>query len=257
MIKLLKETELEYIRCFSNEVIEENVRRFWDDKFRDSYANNISILKDELNKEDLIRTINSQLENALRRGEYFLHFEAEENVCEDIIKRLRIKPARIDTLIYMAIDVKKYNLLRKNNSVIREAKEHEDLENIININIEDYAPIVGRSYATRRINRKIEVYKNDENNLKSIICYDGNVPVGSCEVIAYKKAVKIEDFGILEKFQNKGFGSSILRYVIEKAYIENEDIAYVITENNSVAKNIYEKLGFKQVSQKTQIIFDF
>jgi spore maturation protein CgeE len=256
MINLLKNTEMEYVRCFSKEQKNDYITRFWDENFEDSYANNLTVLHKNVDEETKIQIINKEINERLRDGNRFLLFEVDGDISKEVIKKLRVRPSRIDKLEYMSIETKDYvKIVDREDCIVKEVITEEDYSDIIKISILDYTPLVGKSYSKKRIKRKVDTYKDSDNNLTSFISYIGDEPVGSCELLEYENTAKIEDFGVLENYQNQGVGKSILRQVLKRTYADGFETAYVITENKGIAKEMYKKWGFKKVGEKTQLIF--
>ena len=57
-------------------------------------------------------------------------------------------------------------------------------------------------------------------------------------------------------YQKQGYGTSVVRKLLEQAYIENVDIAYLITDHFDTAKDMYKKCGFDIFGFKTSILFN-
>ncbi|MBD7913255.1 MULTISPECIES: GNAT family N-acetyltransferase [Clostridium] len=256
MYELLKETEIEYVRCFSKEEKEGFVTKFSDESFQDSYANNLTILNKTVDDKIKVEIINNEIYKSKKEKRDFLLFEVDGEISKEVIKKLNISPTSIDKLDYMKIETAEYiKINQRGDCVVKEVKTDEEYSDIIKINILDYAPLVGRSYSRRRIKRKVDVYKESSNNLSCFISYLEDEPVGSCELLWNKDVAKIEDFGVLKEYQNQGVGKSILRNMLKKSYDDGVKTAYVITENKGRAKEMYKKLGFKKIGEKTQLIF--
>ncbi|MDS0524675.1 GNAT family N-acetyltransferase [Clostridium sp. SHJSY1] len=256
MINLLKETEIEYIRCFSKEKKDKSIIRFWDEKFQDSYANNLTLLNENVDENIVVEIINKEIDRKIKEEKEFLLFEFHGNISKEAIKRLSVWPSRIDKLDYMSIETKNYGKIKyREDCLVKKVITKEDFDDLITINILDYAPLVGKNYAKRRIGRKVNIYKDNSNKLSAFISHIGENPVGSCELLINKKTAKIEDFGVLSMYQKQGVGKSILFKILKSSYDDRIDVVYVITESKGKAKEIYKKCGFKKVGEKTQLIF--
>lgn len=74
-----------------------------------------------------------------------------------------------------------------------------------------------------------------------------------------KIAKKIEDFDIIEIHQKKkGFGSHVLRKLLqicEKK--ESVDEAYLVTDHNDTARDMYSKCGFELIGERRELMFSF
>ena len=64
----------------------------------------------------------------------------------------------------------------------------------------------------------------------------------------------IDSLGVNSKFQGKGIGSKILRFLIDEYVIKNnQTLGLLVEEDNPLAKNLYLKLGFQVVGEKTLV----
>ena len=256
MINKLRNVELEYVRCFSEEKEYESLIEFRDEMFRDSYTGNVSIIKRDIDDEELINIINKEVKAFKERREHFLNIEVNKYISKDIIKSLIRKPKRVDRFNYLLIDNIKYSDLEENGQLfLKEVKNSLEFKNLIDINVKDNEKILGRSYALYRIKRKIKSYKNTENNLESYICYYDNKPIGSCEILRIDNICKIEDVGILEKYRGRGFGSYMINKILEENHKRGIEYTYLISEENGEAEKLYKRLGFTKFSKKTQLIW--
>ncbi|MEK6265253.1 MAG: GNAT family N-acetyltransferase [Clostridium sp.] len=66
----------------------------------------------------------------------------------------------------------------------------------------------------------------------------------------------MEDFDILKNYQRKGFGTSLLKYLLEEAKDNSVKFVYLITDSGDTAKDMYKKCGFKKAGEKTELFFN-
>ena len=66
---------------------------------------------------------------------------------------------------------------------------------------------------------------------------------------------KIEDFDIVEMHQRKGFGSQVLRTLLKSCHEDHIKYAYLVTDHDDTAKDMYLKSGFKLVGKRVEMIF--
>lgn len=59
--------------------------------------------------------------------------------------------------------------------------------------------------------------------------------------------IEIANFNVLEEYQNKGIGTKLLEYLIDK-YKNVDNITLEVKEDNLKAIHMYKKMGFKKVS---------
>ncbi|TFG00688.1 MAG: GNAT family N-acetyltransferase [Promethearchaeota archaeon] len=89
-------------------------------------------------------------------------------------------------------------------------------------------------------------YKLEKKGIKKIL-------VGFVTVVKDRKdRVNIINFVINPKYQNKGYGSLLLKYTIERIKKTEEDIKKIILNvktNNSIAIKLYEKFNFRKIKR--------
>lgn len=254
MFNLLMDVELEYVRCFSKELKTKEFSRFWDDELDDMYAYNLTVVQDI---EDINNIISNEFKHSRNLGKEFLVVEINGDTSKEFLLNLKLKPSSVDKLYYMSIPTKEYeNMLLNEECKIEEVKTKAEFQEMINLSIVDNAPNWGEDFAEERIIRKVKSYK-ENNGLKVFLSYKDNTPMGSCELLISNKVAKIEDFGVSEKYQKKGFGTTIIRDMVKRSYESGAEIAYVITDSKDTANDMYKKCGFKKVGEKTQLIFSF
>ena len=109
-------------------------------------------------------------------------------------------------------------------------------------------------FAIRRINRKFEIYDDVTKCTHFYVCYHNEEPVGNCEFHRFGNVAKIEDFDILEMHQRKGYGSQVLRALMKEAENQKAEIAYVVTDFDETAKEMYMKNGFAFAGMRYEIM---
>lgn len=258
MIDYLIDSDLEYIRCFSEELEKEQIRRFYDCNLEEMYGNNITVLKDRFSNEDIVKIINKEIMERKKAHKRFLVVELQGRITRDVLSAIKIKPTLISELDYMIIDTKKYKDLKsRDNCQFIKVNSENEYKKLVDFSILDNAPYMGKAFSRDRINRKVLAYKEKNNGIYSFLCYSNNIAVGSCEMFIKGKIAKIEDFGVLQSYQGKGYGTTMIKHLLAKADEKGFAFAYVVTDSNDTAKYMYKKCGFLKVGEKTQILYSF
>jgi spore maturation protein CgeE len=94
-----------------------------------------------------------------------------------------------------------------------------------------------------------------DNSVEAYLCYHGDDLIGRCDLFISGDVAKIEDFSIIQKYQRMGFGSTLLRNMIEIAIDRNCETVYLVTNELDSAKYMYEKNGFDKIGQMSEIRF--
>jgi spore maturation protein CgeE len=254
LIERILDTEIEYVKMFSNVIEDNQTLTFIDSAIPDMYTHNFVLYR---STEGLHAFISEELNKEANKAKGFFRIETPYPIDESFINTLPIKP-QICTYDLMAIATRRYSQLNGNPDChILCADTKKVLEDGISVDIAANQQGMGVDFATRRINRKTHVYKNNEKPIQWFVCYNGDRPIGNIEYMPSNGIVKLEDFDILENFQKKGFGTSVLKCLLEKAFHDNIDYAYLITDRSDTAKEMYKKCGLEKVGGKTELLFFF
>ncbi len=94
---------------------------------------------------------------------------------------------------------------------------------------------------------------NNKNATFNIILLD-DVLVGRIYMDRKETEIRIIDIALLKEFRNKGIGTKILNDIIEESEKSKTPISLYV-DNNSLAKNWYERHGFSQEGDTGVYIF--
>ncbi|OFI07764.1 mycothiol acetyltransferase [Clostridium acetireducens DSM 10703] len=85
----------------------------------------------------------------------------------------------------------------------------------------------------------------------SILVKKKDTYIGYGQIIIQNNIPIIVNVGILNSYRGKGYGEELLKYLINILKIEGFKKAYInVDMNNTIALNLYKKLGFKIKSEK-------
>ncbi|WP_078551923.1 GNAT family N-acetyltransferase [Bacillus alkalicellulosilyticus] len=251
LLEQLVDMEQQYVRLFSDAIETDEAITFSDCAIPDMYSHNFSWYK---SSEGLHDFICKSLKKKETIASGFFRVETTTPIRKEFLDRLPVQP-QVCTYDIMFFETKQYHSLKGNPvCTIKKATDETVLEDGIDVDIVANQEEMGLDFATRRINRKAEVYKSNKM-LDMFVCYKGKTPIGNIEYMSREGIVKLDDFSILEQYQRKGFGTAVLKYVLEQAYTTNNEIAYLITDNEDTAKEMYEKNGFSKIGVKTELLF--
>lgn len=74
----------------------------------------------------------------------------------------------------------------------------------------------------------------------------GDEPVGRFYVARLEQEFRVVDLAILERFQNRGIGSALLRELQEEAAAAGLPVCLTVEQSNR-ARRLYDRLGFRSV----------
>jgi spore maturation protein CgeE len=255
MLNELKKTELDYTRCFTENEESDNIIRFWDNRLANMYCHNFTFIKKELTHEELMGIIEEEIRKRREEDRGFLQIEVHFPIEDHILEGLSVKP-EVSKYDLMYIPVEMLETLGGNpDCEIKEALTPEILEDGRWVDIEVCTPDMGEDFAVKRIARKMQVYSNPKYPLNQYVCYHNGVPMGNVELFINGDIAKIEDFDILKVYQRRGFGTSIIKHLLKRCRDHGAKTAYVITDSEDTAKDMYVKCGFTKIGEKYQLFF--
>lgn len=249
-------TELMYTKKFTENYEDDEIIRFYDNNLKDMHMHNFTFIKDSVCKDKYKEIIFQELEKRKNENAGFLRIEFNFSAEEDFISHLPIVPA-VTKYDYMYIESGKSGDLTGNKEcIVKKAVSENLLKEGIEVDVLANESAMGAEFARKRIDRKSEVYKQINSNLNLYVCYHNDIPVGNCEFMLNNDIAKIEDFDILNNYQRKGFGTSVLKHLLEEAKKNCVEFVYLITDGGDTAKEMYEKCGFNKIGEKTELFFD-
>ena len=81
-----------------------------------------------------------------------------------------------------------------------------------------------------------------------LLYFDNDKIVGYINYYLMYEKLEIANFNVLDNYQNKGIGTKLIKYLIDKYSGVCENITLEVKSDNIKAIHIYEKMGFKRVA---------
>lgn len=255
MLNQCIDTEIKYVKAFSESMENVDIIRFWDNSLEGMYSHNFTYIKNNTDMNKLRNLISEELYLRQSSSKGFLQVVCNFGISNELISSLPIEPT-VSRYDYMYIETAKYRFLKGNpNCYVTKAETSEKLRDGVNVDILANKAAMGNDFAGKRINRKLEIYRLPDSNLNLYVCYNNDMPIGNCELFINDKIGKIEDFDILEQYQKRGFGTTVLNHLLKELHEKNIEMAYLITDSSDTAKEMYSKCGLSKAGEKTQLFF--
>lgn len=256
MLDQIIQTEQLYYNLFCQSRDEQGLTSFYDDQIIDMYTHNFTLVRHR--SSDFAAIIEQQLQLHQQQGKDFFraefNFELDKELRNEL-NALIIQP-EITVYDYMHIKTGQHKSISGNqDAVVQQALSGEIIADGIKVDILANETAMGCDFARRRIARKSKVYQDVKAPLDLYVCYYDGQAIGNCELMIQQPFAKIEDFDILPHFQRKGFGSSVIKHLLQAAEQRQVSDAYLITDSSDTAKQMYTKCGFKKVGVKTELLF--
>jgi len=253
-IRRIIDTELEYLKCFSNFYDEGNKIRFIDDHIPDMYSHNLTYLKQPILGIELCDVVEGEIWEAKEKGRNFLNlqFDFENEKLRAYIKQQNCEVTIYDYYQFQIEQLDK--LIARHDCSIRRL-DNEQVEKALEFDIRVNGGDIGKSFIKRRFERRSKVYLS-EGLVDSYLCYfDGKI-IGHCDLFLNDNVAKIEDFDVALEMQREGFGTTILKEMVLIAREHGAEIIYLITDSDDTAKEMYKKCGMIKVGEKTELMYN-
>ncbi len=208
------------------------------------------------NKQSLIKLIESEIDLANTKGQDFLKIVIDIDGDGFEFPDLSLDYS-VNKIGYYQFDISKAdNIKSEKTAVIKKVSQEKMIEDIIFCDLEFDADLSRREFHTKKNKRKGKVYLAG-NSLNSYISYDGTTVLGICDLYMYDKIAKIEDFLVVPRYQRQGYGTFILKKIIDLALGNGAKVIYLITDEADTAKEMYEKLYFDKIGERLEFVLKF
>lgn len=246
--------ELEYTKCFSEFYEKENIIRFRDKELKDMYHHNYTYIKKAMGEAELKDILEDEISLRLTEGSNFCNVFLSPDINSWLLTKLEYKPS-VSTSGYYSFDISCLSRLKaRQDCVIKKVENQAMIDDILFCDLQHDEKSLGMDFCRRRCYRRGKVYLSDKG-VNSYVCYQGSERIGTCDLFIHEGIAKIEDFGVIPKHQHKGYGTTILKALIETAIKEKCHTIYLVTNEDDTAKEMYLKNGFKKIGQRTELFF--
>lgn len=251
--KILK-CEYEYIKCFSEYYENENIIRYHDDQIKDMYGHNYTYIKKADDIVELQDIIQEEIDLRKSKNHSYCNIYINSNLdCTQInIPGFSTEVSKTGYYIFDTSNLSRFRSIE--GCTVRQAQTQEDLGDILYCDLQNDGERIGIDFCERRCSRRGTVYLAD-GGVNSYVCRHNGESIGTCDLFIYNGTAKIEDFSVVEKHQRKGYGTVILKDLINIALEENCHTIYLATDEDDTAKEMYQKLGFSKIGELSNLFF--
>ncbi len=247
--------EKAYFVCFSESSEDNRIITYTDDFIKDMYDHNFFYVRSGAVQKDVINNINQKFKEIQETGHCSMIFASDYDECyiNEILKNLKrnMEMSKCGCYILNKSKVAKWKD-RKDCKIITFTEDK--IDDVINKDKKKDGETLGEDFCVRRAVRKGNVYINNDS-INNYLLYYNNELIGSCELFIYNKIAKIEDFAVLEQYQRKGYGTTLLKYVVNKALEKGSETIFLDTDEGDTAKEMYIKLGFSKIFENYKILW--
>jgi len=248
------ECEFEYTKCFSEFYENEDIIRFRDNQLSDMYYHNYTYIKKAASEIELKRIIQDEISLRLSEKSKFCNILLNSDVNSSLMSAIKYN-AEISTNGYYSFDISYFSRLNAlSGCIIKKVNNQGMIDDILFCDLQQDEKNLGKDFCTRRCYRRGKVYVSNKG-LNSYLCYHNGDIIGNCDLFIYKEIAKIEDFAVNPIYQRKGYGTTILKSLIDIAIKENCNTIYLVTDEDDTAKEMYQKIGFNKIGERTDLFF--
>jgi spore maturation protein CgeE len=248
------ECELEYTKCFSVFSEDEKIIRFRDDQLKDMYSHNYTYIKETMDESRLKDIIEEEISLRIAEKSDFCKIVLNSGIHSWVLTELKYKPI-VSVYGFYSFDLSFFSSLRTvEGCAIKKVKDEKMIEELLYCDLQLDEETIGLDFCRRRCLRRGKVYVSDKG-VNSYVCYHEGEKVGSCDLFIHEGVAKIEDFAVIPKYQRKGFGTTILKALIEISINEGCHTVYLVTAEEDTAKEMYKKNGFTKIGQEAELFF--
>ncbi|WP_160680071.1 GNAT family N-acetyltransferase [Clostridium sp. C8-1-8] len=252
----IKRCELEYIKAFCAMDEKKDVIRVRDDSLKDMYYHNYTYLKKDIPTYELRLIIDEEIIYRKEERSNFCNFIIDSTIDSSLEEILDIRPS-VSRNGYYLFDKTYFDTLKSlRDCTIKKVTNEQLIEDSLFCDLQQDVEAVGKDFCERRAYRRGKIYVTDKG-VDSYNCYYDGTIVGKCDMFIYDGIAKIEDFGVIPKYQRKGYGTTILKHLINIAMEAQCHTIYLVADEEDTPKDMYLRIGFTKVGDRTDLLFRF
>jgi len=248
--------EKQYTQGFCDASVQQGFIRYRDDLIPEMYYHNYTLVHGVKDEPALIELIAAEIACSKTAAQNHCLIRCHVPVSDSVLAKLPHAP-EVSAAGYYVLDASNAtNIKSVAKCRVLRADTPDMLEDLLRLDLEHDGEDLGIDFCTKRVCRREEIYLADEG-VDAYICYSEGQAVGSCSLFIHGDTAKIEDFSVSPAQQRKGFGTALLKALIEIALAQNAAVIYLETDEGGTAKEMYRKNGFVKVDELTDLLFLF
>jgi spore maturation protein CgeE len=255
--KNILESEKSYTEYFSEKKQVNGGIRYRDELVPDMYDYNYTYLYEQKDAQRLGRIIETEISDAKHEGLGFCKLSMDFIFPDSLLKRLP-ENTIVKKVGYYVFDISRLPDLKVKEGItikpVNTRQRGDDLTEIETQMGVDTA--LGNDFRSRRTKRRTQIYMSDKP-VNCFVCYYEAQPIGSCDLLIRRGTAKIEEFCVVPRMRGRGFGTAILRDMIDRADICGASTIYLCTYEDDTPKDMYTAIGFSKVGERTEIVIPF
>lgn len=232
MIDNINLNEEKFISLFSKKFkFSKNLIKYEDNEVFDMHDHNYFKHNENTTIDEIIKAYKYQQ----NKGLDYLKLISDVRLNKNILKTMKFEEGTILTMLHT-----NNNKIKINEKV---SIKDINLEDLNKIELKHYGKVYGEDFVLRRNSEFINEAKNNKN-FTYLGAYINNKIVGTCHIFKYKDCTCLDSLLVDNRYRHKNIASTIIDYVLK-----NNDNVYLHADNDDSTKEMYKKLGFKQIDK--------
>jgi spore maturation protein CgeE len=247
--------EIAFKKCFSKWAETDQLIRFSDPELPDMYDHNMTLIKTHgMTTIDIETCILAEFKNASENGAAFSKCICDKFIDESSLGTLPGEPSITHYGFYL-LDCSRVEEWKENvECKTRIAASHQDIEDLLTLELANYGEERGEDFCTRRVNRIGEIFLSP-GRIDACLIYHDEELAGKCDLFLHKSTAKIEDFDVKTDLRKQYIGTTLLKSVVKDALNRGADEIYLVTDEDDTVKDMYRNLGFERVDVWTEFFW--
>lgn len=241
-----------FTASFCEVTAEKDVLRFRDDNIPDMYDHNYTVIT-PTDPKAVSEIITREIARNEKEGKDYCQVRIHDSVDIPALG-LDMVPDITRCGFFVSEDPASLRLRARPGAAVKRINTMAQVEERIAIELDGYGEAHGRDFCVRKNRRNAEVYL-PEGLVDSYICYEEKQPVGKADLYVQDGVAMIEDFDVIAAYQRKGYGTTILKHLVDIAIQRGADTVFMVTDMADTAKEMYEKIGFTHYPGGTSLFF--
>lgn len=235
-LKDILRIEMNHIRLFSTGTIKQSGIIFFDERLKDKYYHNYFHITES--NWDLNELKAYEIDHKKEGFVNFL-FETGDTSFNDFFDGYKK-----ETNAYYQAKIDELSLTPKINPDIKRVDPLHD-ELFFEFLYQDSMPY-GESYAKGNAKRQQEVLSQNLSRYFYMKVTHQHQIIGHLNAHVEGDYAKIDDFSIVDSHQKKGFGTALMKAMLDELKKLHVKEVYLVTDLADTAKELYERMGYKQ-----------
>lgn len=238
--------EKTYINCYTKSYENEEIIRYRDDSLTDMYDYNFTYLKQITPLDTLQKLIQQELEINQQENKDFIKLAMDTYPDDRCFEGSCGKFELEHNGQYFYLPMQSPDWKTRDTCEIHKISNSSMIDDLVSLDINQDGERLGDDFCNRKARRRGLVYLS-EAPLDCYLCYYDGKPIGSCELFIDNGTAKIEDFKVLPEYQRQGFGTTILKSLIDTALSKGVKVIYLTADEDDTPKEMYLNFGFVKV----------